>query len=214
MMVAPVHKTPDDYTYDVRHILIQFPEETEEAEETEEVEVELLDPSQYEVTVDIDVDLDKTGNKALYKEAQTILEDYLAGDMTEEAFADLAKLHSADGNAADGGIYEDVTLGYMVSEFEDWAMEDGRKYGDVGIVETQYGYHIMYFIGTETTTWADLIRDDKGAADYEEFSLEIETADNVKIDGIVEESIASVEEFIVKLAKQQIRSIQQSASSY
>lgn len=214
MMVAPVHKTPDDYTYDVRHILIQFPEETEETEETEEVEVELLDPSQYEVTVDIDVDLDKTGNKALYKEAQTILEDYLAGDMTEEAFADLAKLHSADGNAADGGIYEDVTLGYMVSEFEDWAMEDGRKYGDVGIVETQYGYHIMYFIGTETTTWADLIRDDKGAADYEEFSLEIETADNVKIDGIVEESIASVEEFIVKLAKQQIRSIQQSASSY
>ncbi len=214
MMVAPVHKVADDYTYDVRHILIKFPDEdsADDAEEKEEVEVELLDPSKYDVTVDIDVDLEKTGDKALYKEAQTILEDYLAGDKTEESFADLAKLHSADGNAAEGGIYENTTLGYMVSEFEDWAMEDGREYGDVGIVETQYGYHIMYFIGTDVTTWSDIIRNDKGAHDYEDFSAEIEAGDNVKIDGIVDSAIVSTEEFIVKLAKQQIRSIQQSAT--
>ncbi|MBQ7295913.1 MAG: peptidylprolyl isomerase [Clostridia bacterium] len=223
MMVAPVHKVADEWTYDVRHILIKFPEEEESAddaeendaaeEEKEEVEVELLDASKYDVTVDIDVDLENTGDKALYKEAQTILEDYLAGDKTEDAFAELAKTHSADGNAAEGGIYEDVTMGYMVSEFEDWAMAEGREYGDVGIVETQYGYHIMYFIGTDVTTWSDVIRNDKGAHDYEDFSAEIEDGDNVKIDGIVEDAIIGTEEFIVKLAKQQIRSIQQSASA-
>ncbi len=219
MMVAPVHKVADSFTYDVRHILIQFPEEEEEKddeakeeEKKEEVEVELLDASKYDVTVDIDVDLEKTGDKALYKEAQAILEDYLEGDKTEEAFAELAKAHSADGNAAEGGIYEDVTENYMVAEFENWALEKGRKYGDVGIVETQYGYHIMYFIGTETTTWADVIRNDKGTADYEEFITELESADDVKIDRIDEAGVASAEEFVVKLAKQQIRSINQSAS--
>lgn len=210
MMVAPVHKAADELTYDVRHILIEFPKE--KAEEKEEVEVELLDPSEYNVTVDIDVDLENTGDKALYKEAQAILEDYLAGDMTEDAFSELAKKHSADSNASEGGIYEDVTEGYMVAEFEDWALEKGRKYGDVGIVETQYGYHIMYFIGTEVTTWSDVIRADKGAEDYEAFITELEDADNVKIDRIDEAGVASAEEFVVKLAKQQIRSINQNAS--
>lgn len=239
MMESPVHKTADSLTYDVRHILIQFPEDddadaadddtdaaddtdtteaadtTEKAKEEkkEDVDVTLLDPSKYSVTVDIDVDLDKTGDKALYKQAQDILETYLEGDKTEEAFAELAKEHSADGNAAQGGIYEDVTLGYMVSEFEDWALADGREYGDVGIVETQFGYHIMYFIGTETTTWEDTIRNDMGSADFDKFAEELEDGDNVAIDGIVEESMASVEEFVVKLAKQQIRSINSAASS-
>lgn len=239
MMQAPVHKVADSLTYDVRHILIQFPEDEDtssddtasaddtdatqaedtteaakEEEKKEDVEVTLLDPSKYDVTVDIDVDLDNTGDKALYKQAQDLLEKYLAGDKTEEAFAELAKENSADSNASDGGIYEDVTEGYMVSEFENWALAEGREYGDVGIVETQYGYHIMYFIGTNVTTWEDTIRNDKGSADFDKFAEELEDGDNVAIDGIVDESIASVEEFVVKLAKQQIRSINSSSSSY
>ncbi len=220
MMEAPVHKAADEYTYDVRHILIKFPEEDsaddadDAEEEKQEVEVELLDTSKYEgVTIDIDVDLEETGDKALYKEAQTILEDYLAGDMTEEAFGELAKKHSADSNAAEGGIYEDVTMGYMLSEFEDWAMEDGRKNGDVGIVETIHGYHIMYFIGTDTTTWADTIRNDKGAEDYNEFADELENGESVAIDGEVEAEISKIEEFVVKLSKELIRAAKQNNSN-
>ncbi len=217
MMEAPLHKAADEYTYDVRHILIKFPEEdsADDADDAEEeVEVELLDTSKYEgVTIDIDVDLEKTGDKALYKEAQMILEDYLAGDMTEEAFGELAKKHSADSNAADGGIYEDVTMGYMVSEFEDWALEKGRKNGDVGIVETTYGYHIMYFIATDTTTWADTIRSDKGAEDYNDFADELEADESVAIDGEVEASISGTEDFVVKLAKEQIRAVKQQSAN-
>lgn len=34
----------------------------------------------------------------------------------------------------------------MVPEFESWATDDARKYGDVEIVKSQFGYHIMYFV--------------------------------------------------------------------
>ena len=34
----------------------------------------------------------------------------------------------------------------MVPEFEGWATDDARNYGDVEIVKSQFGYHIMYFV--------------------------------------------------------------------
>lgn len=229
-MVDPIHHTPDSKTYDVRHILLQFPEE-EEAEETEdaaegeetaeateeekeEVAVELLNPADYDVTVDIDVDLATTKDKALYKEAQDILASYLAGDKTEDAFAELAKKHSADGNAEEGGIYEDVPQGQMVAEFENWSLAEGRKAGDVGIVETTYGYHIMYAVSeAEVTTWSDVIRNDLASADYNTFAEELVAGENVKIADEQTENLAAVKDFTVSIAKQQIRNIQANASA-
>lgn len=42
----------------------------------------------------------------------------------------------------------------MVDAFETWALDPDRKTGDVDIVQTQYGYHIMYFVGdTGTPIW-------------------------------------------------------------
>ncbi len=234
MMVEPVHHIPDSKTYDVRHILLQFPEEEEEteteetaegeeateetteaaAEEKEEVEVELLNPADYDVTVDIDVDLATTKDKALYKEAQDILASYLAGDKTEDAFAELAKKHSADGNAEQGGIYEDVTEGYMVAEFEGWALAEGRKAGDVGIVETTYGYHIMYAVSeAEVTTWSDVIKNDLASAEYNTFAEGLVAGDNVAIANEVAENLAAVKDFTVSIAKTQIRNIQANASA-
>ena len=220
MMENPVHKAPDAYTYDVRHILVKFPEEeetdsaeevTEETEEKEEVTVEVLDTSKYDVTVDIDVNTEEYTNAELYIKAQDILKKYLDGDKTEDAFAALAVEHSEDGNAAEGGIYEDVTEGYMVPEFEGWALAEDRKEGDVGIVETDFGYHIMYFIAKEKTVWSDVIRNDLAEVDYNTLADEISTADNVKIDGKVEAGLQDVEDFIVALAKEQIRNISANA---
>ncbi|MBQ3135874.1 MAG: peptidylprolyl isomerase [Clostridia bacterium] len=234
MMVDPVHHIPDVKTYDVRHILLQFPKEetkaeTEEAaegedaseetteaaeEKKEDVEVELLNPADYDVTVDIDVDLETTKDKALYKEAQDILAGYLAGDKTEDAFAELAKKHSSDGNAEQGGIYEDVPQGQMVPEFENWSLAEGRKAGDVGIVETTYGYHIMYAVDApEVTTWSDTIKNDLASAEYNTFAEEIIKADNVAITDEQTENLAAVKDFTVSLAKQQIRNIQANASA-
>lgn len=80
------------------------------------------------------------------KKAQEILDEYLAGEQTEAAFGELAKTHSADGNASKGGLYEDVEYGYMVEAFNDWCFDESREPGNTGIVKTEFGYHVMYFV--------------------------------------------------------------------
>ena len=61
-------------------------------------------------------------------------------------FGELAKDNSADSNASDGGIYENVVPNQMVSTFNAWCFDSKRKEGDTAIVQTEYGYHIMYFV--------------------------------------------------------------------
>ena len=51
------------------------------------------------------------------------------------------------GEVAEAAQYT-VSRGQMVQEFEDWCFAD-HKVGDTGIVKTTYGYHVMYFVGTE-----------------------------------------------------------------
>lgn len=89
-----------------------------------------------------------------YKEAKEVLATYNKGKKTEESFADLAKEKSSDGSANNGGLYEDVYPNQMVSTFNNWCFDSSRKAGDVDIVKTEYGYHIMYFVGkTGTPAW-------------------------------------------------------------
>ena len=225
MMVAPVHKAPDAKTYDVRHILVKFPEtdsatttdknkEEEKKDDKQETKVEMLDVSKYDVNIDLAVDTEKASTNEYYKKAQDILVKYLDGDKTEEAFGNLAKEYSEDGqeNVEAGGLYENVTQNHMVAEFENWALKDGRKYGDVGIVETQFGYHIMYFIDAETTTWSDTIKADLAQHEFSELTEELTAKDNVKIDGIVDSELAQTRDFVIDLAKTQIRALNQSSS--
>ena len=37
----------------------------------------------------------------------------------------------------------------MVTNFNDWCFDPSRQVGDYGIVETEFGYHIMYYSGEE-----------------------------------------------------------------
>ena len=91
--------------------------------------------------------------------ANTYLEEFIANGSTEEAFAELAKDHSSDGgSAANGGLYENVFKGQMVAEFEDWCFDSERKTGDCAVIETSYGYHVMYFCG-EAEEYYDYIID-------------------------------------------------------
>ena len=125
-----------DPSYDlvnVRHILIT-PEEDEEGNSSDE---------------------DWAAAEA---KATEVYEGYLAGEQTEEAFSELAKEHSKDGNASTGGIYENVKKGQMVQTFNDWCFDEARKTGDSGIVKTQFGYHIMYFVGFGDNNLESLIK--------------------------------------------------------
>lgn len=78
--------------------------------------------------------------------AEEILATYQAGEQTEDAFVELVMEHSAD-NTENGGLYENITRGQMVESFENWCYDEARQVGDVDIVESDYGYHIMYFVG-------------------------------------------------------------------
>ena len=90
-------------------------------------------------------------------EAQKLLDQWLAGDKTEESFAALATEHTEDpGSQTTGGLYTDVRKGQMVEPFEAWCFDASRKTGDSGLVKTTYGYHVMYYVTGEEAWIADL----------------------------------------------------------
>lgn len=89
--------------------------------------------------------------------AQALLDEWLE-DPTEDNFANLAYLNTADYNGEDGGLYTSVRQGQMVKPFNDWCFDESRKPGDYGIVETQYGFHLMYFSNRNGESWIEACR--------------------------------------------------------
>ena len=82
--------------------------------------------------------------------ANEVLNEWLSKNPDEDGFSVMAQTYSQDpGSASNGGLYEDVYVGQMVPEFEQWCFDESRQYGDYGIVKTTYGYHIMYFVGSD-----------------------------------------------------------------
>lgn len=85
--------------------------------------------------------------KAAKEKADSILEEYNATDKTLDSFKTLADKYNGP-NA--GFRFNDVTPDAdYVEEFRSWAVDEERKAGDVGIVQSTFGYHIMYFISSE-----------------------------------------------------------------
>lgn len=92
---------------------------------------------------------------AAEKEANNILNEWLTKHPDEDGFAVLAEAYTDDpGSASNGGLYEDVYVGQMMPEFENWCFDASRQTGDYGIVKTTYGYHIMYFVGSDYVWYA------------------------------------------------------------
>ncbi len=87
--------------------------------------------------------------------AQELYDQWLL-DPTEDNFIALATEHTTDpGSQATGGLYQDVYPGQMVTNFNNWCFDESRQVGDTGIVETEYGYHIMYFAGNSEEIYSD-----------------------------------------------------------
>lgn len=124
-------------TINVRHILIQ-PEG--EKEGTDESGTAVYSEEQL---------------AAAKAEAQEIYDQWLAGEATEESFAALVADNSDDpGSSSNGGLYESVAPGQMVTEFNDWCFDPARKAGDTALVVSPFGCHIMYFVSaSEKTYW-------------------------------------------------------------
>jgi len=91
--------------------------------------------------------------------AEKLLQQWKDGKANEDSFAELANKESDDqgGKVTNGGLYEDVFPGQMVENFENWCFAEGRQAGDTGIVETEYGYHVMYYVSADEMTYRDLL---------------------------------------------------------
>lgn len=124
--------------------------------------------------------------------AEKLLQQWKAGDMTEDSFAELAKNNSTDpGSKSNGGLYEDVYPGQMVTAFNDWCFDSERKVGDTGLVETEYGYHVMFFVGDSETLYRDfMIENALRSSDLQEWhdalaeaiKLEVLTDKHIQLD--------------------------------
>ena len=93
--------------------------------------------------------------------AEEILAQWEAGEASEESFAALANEKSADSDGTDGGLYEDVYPGQMVTNFNDWCFDEAREPGNTGIVESEFGYHVMFYSGDSETSYRDYMIDSK-----------------------------------------------------
>ena len=70
-----------------------------------------------------------------------------------EKFAELAAEYSEDSSAANGGLLENVAAGKTTDSFDAWLFDSARKVGDTGIVESEYGYHVVYMEGDGLKAW-------------------------------------------------------------
>lgn len=146
--VVYIVKTPyrDEYiTRDARHILISVAEDAEE---------EVFEEGKAKI--------------------EEIYEEWKEGEATEDSFAELAEKYSNDTSSATGGLLYDLQDGEMVSEVNDWIFDESREYGDVEILQSSYGYHLMFYMEeNDTPYWQRTIDNAMRDADYEEWYEEL-----------------------------------------
>ena len=131
------HKDMRVSSSDVRHILVKFDEKKDKDGKV--------------------VALTSTEKAKYREEAQKILDEFKKNP-TVENFAELTKKYTDDVNSEgkpnNDGLYENVADdGKYVETFTKWAIDASRKPGDTGIVETEHGYHVMYYVEANDDAW-------------------------------------------------------------
>ena len=115
--------------------------------------------------------------------AQTLLDKAREKDDFENALIGYAKEYSEDpGSASNGGLYENIAKGEMVTAFDEWCYYSGRKSGDSAVIKTDYGYHVMYFVGDGLKKWQADATDDMKADDFKRLIDDLTAKYNVKFD--------------------------------
>lgn len=89
-----------------------------------------------------------TKDAALTKAGQ-ILAEWEASDKTEATFIDMTDMYNEDPTP----YQENVTEGLLETAFDSWIFNKDTKPGDTTIVESDYGYHILYMQGDGLLQW-------------------------------------------------------------
>lgn len=160
LVITAPHKDTSVNSHDVRHILVKFP--TDDSGKTKE--------------------LSDAEKKTYYDKAKAILDEY-SKNPTEENFAALATSKSEDtGSAKDGGLIADIHKdSSYVEAFLNWSVSSDRKVGDTGIIETEYGYHVMFYSKGEGETWYETVKDEIATENY-----------NAVIENLIETQVKTV----------------------
>ena len=150
--------------------------------------------------------------KAKDKASETLAK-WKAGEATEDSFATFATDLTEDtGSSSNGGLYENVVPGQMTGAFDKWIFDDSRKAGDTDIVESEYGYHIIYFVSKNGTYADSAIRSSLASEDLEKFSDEILESDKYVI-GVGPKRVNYIEDKLLKKYKKTIARSNASSSS-
>lgn len=118
-------------------------------------------------------------------EVNRIYAEWEEAGFTEDKLIELVGQYSADtGSVEAGGLYTDVAVGDMVPAFNDWLFDESRQTGDHDIVESEYGWHIMYYVGEgELAGWEADAESAMAESDYkklvEEFGTSVAFNDKV-----------------------------------
>ena len=136
----------------VRHLLVKFESGTEN-ETTGEMEY---------------TEAEKTAAKT---EAEGYLKTWKEGTANEESFIELVKKNSDDTSAEEGGLFEDIHPdSEYVTSFLEWSISPDRKAGDTDVIESPYGYHVMYYVGDDEMSYRDyMLTYEMKAADMEKW---------------------------------------------
>lgn len=133
-MITPAHRN-ETPTMDMRHILIRPEADSNEAS----------------------TDAQK---KAAKEKAEALYKKWQEGAKTEDSFAALAKENSEDEKSKEnGGLCPDVEKGDFVTPIDNWCFDAARKPGDTSIVESTYGYHVVYFVKQGSPAWMGIVKD-------------------------------------------------------
>ncbi|TLS50184.1 foldase [Paenibacillus antri] len=144
---------PDEATFNQQLESAGFTLDTLKEQIRPQVQLTKLVEPQIEVT-DEELQTYYDENKAQYETPEQVRASHILVETKEEAealleqikggadFAELAKEHSKDGSAAQGGDLDFFGKGQMVAPFEEAAF--ALEIGEVsGVVESQFGFHII-----------------------------------------------------------------------
>ncbi len=91
-------------------------------------------------------------------------------DYSEDSFSSFALIYSHDTTTAmRGGLLEGIRDGSVDDELNDWLFDENRKYGDIDIIETSLGYHIVFYVGENEIYWKKTAREYLAKQNYDNY---------------------------------------------
>mgnify|MGYP000073305670 FL=1 len=131
--------------------------------------------------------------------AKKKMADSLLMVINKDNFSDLVKKYTDDSESKDkGGLYDNFLEGELVKEFSDFCAT--KDIGQIGIVKTEYGFHIIEALGRDSSFFPVLATIQKSRKPSETSLSDIES----KVDGVlykIDNAISKIESENGKISK-------------